>query len=126
MYKIIKICVKFLILKFYSSSLPSFCSHLSGCSLMHPVCLALNFFFSFFIFFIFKLYKISFAKYQNESATGIHVFLNCIYHSFLIGPLPLFAETKQVSSSFLKNSVKITYIGPMLVFRGLTSTLPCD
>lgn len=97
MYKTIKICVKFLILKFYSSSLPSFCSHLSGCSLMHPVCLALNF-----------------------------LFLNCIYYSFLIGPLPLFAETKQVSSSFLKNSVKSTYIGPMLVFRGLTSTLPCD
>lgn len=54
------------------------------------------------------------------------LFLNCIYYSFLIGPLPLFAETKQVSSSFLKNSVKSTYIGPMLVFRGLTSTLPCD
>lgn len=80
-----------------------FCSHLSGCSLCLPVHFSLNF-----------------------------SFLDCTYYSFLIDWIPhffFFPPETQLLIAFppkKEKSVRSTHFGSTLVFRGLTSTLPCD
>ena len=58
--------------KFIAKTLSLFSSR---CFMVSSVTFKVTIWFNFFKFyFIFKLYNISFAKYRNESASGIHVF----------------------------------------------------